>query len=398
MTSAPWVVYLDTSHLHLLATARESDPAGYAAFVAEWRALGCELALSVYHLLEMRVLAHEDTRAARYAVFADLAPVRLDVPIAEPPEPAPSLLTQREIVQAFVRHGMLSASADGGDALIASWINVFPGRLETAADAAALQVLEADIFGFASGLAKSALQVAARAKVRPSDQPLARRRLAELPTTPPTAEQHAEALTQGAAALDDPALTATFAEFLPPDAIEALKEASRGFMRAILDRQAVVGPQQAIAEFLDVATDKRTARRHLDTLRHHHAFESELHGVITRVFGITDPADRAEIAGGVTIADCPGTWLRGMIEIDLLKAEPAPPASTDYDLGHIGYLPHVDAMFADRRIVQYSKQVLAHVERPALLSADRVPRRAHTVSGVMEAIRRVATTASPDSA
>jgi len=320
-------------------------------------------------------------------VRRSVVPVRLEVPNAQPLRPTPSLLIEREIVRALVQCGAVVPRDAHERELLRSWMEVFPGRLSTAAEAAGLEVLEADVFGYAAGFSKVALDVGAAAKARPADAPHQRTRLSDLPIGPISPEQHTEAIAHVARAFDDPTTLQGLAAFLPPGGIEELKVEVQRIMRTIVDRQAAVGPQQAVAEMLDALRDGRAPRRHLDTLRHEHSFRTSVQAVLTNVFGVADATVLAEVARSITLADCPGTWLRAAVELEVTRAEPAPPASADHDVGHIGFLPHVDVLLADKRVAQYATQVLRQADCPDSLCGCVPPSRASTLPGILRAIR-----------
>src|SRR6266704_914909 len=99
------LAYLDTSHLHLLATERSKKSPGFTEFVAAWRQGHWELALSHFHLIELARYGGAEGRAARYALLQDLAPVWLTLPVRVQVQGG-TTLTCREIRHALAAKGL----------------------------------------------------------------------------------------------------------------------------------------------------------------------------------------------------------------------------------------------------------------------------------------------------
>src|SRR5258708_5368212 len=99
------LAYLDTSHLHLLATERSKKSLSFAKCIAAWREGNWELALSHFHFIELARYGDAEGRTARYALFEDLAPVWLTVSVRDQVRGG-STLTRREIRHALAARGL----------------------------------------------------------------------------------------------------------------------------------------------------------------------------------------------------------------------------------------------------------------------------------------------------
>lgn len=75
----------------------------------------------------------------------------------------------------------------------------------------------------------------------------------------------------------------------------------------------------------------------------------------------------------VRLEDCPGTWLRHAVELQIRKATAKDEPSNLFDLNHLGHLPYVDLLFTDKRIAEFARQVLSAPNLPASLRHVKKP-------------------------
>lgn len=385
------IVYLDTSHLHLLARAREEGRPAYAAFLEAWRARHCEIVFSMFHILELR--RHQDPaiRRTRYRLLQDLVPIRLDIAWPNPDENGPKTMLEREILRAYIAKGMVSASTQEAADIMTGWAEILPGRLVSAAEAVLAQITEAGVFGWASELAFSALTAAAAARARPADQPYQSPRLKDIPAESPGADEFKRMLDLvHEATPNQDRLWDDLGRFFPPEAMAAFRFAIALMMRETLKKQAALGPRQVFADALGIDPTGKALNARLDDLQFDWTFREVVDGVVRRFFPIEDPEEHSAAVSALQVADCPGKWLRNAVETDLNRATPAPEPGDHYDLDHVAYLPYVDLLTADKRIVDFCRRVMTRKDCLASLRNVRPPVRAATVDGLRQAVERLA--------
>lgn len=382
------IVYLDTSHLHLLAMAREEGTPAYASFLSEWRARECEIVFSMFHMLELRRHQNPAVRHARYLLLQDLVPIRLDIAWPSPDENGPKTMIEREILRAYIAKGMVSASTQEAADVMTGWAQILPGRLASAGEAVLTQIAEVGAFGWASELAFSALTTAAAARARPIDQPYRSPRLKDIPADSPGAEEFQRMLDLvHEATPDQDKLWDDLGRFFPPEAMAALRFAIAMMMRHTLKKQAAIGPRQVLADTLGIDPTGKALNTRIDALHFDWAFREAVDGVVRRFFPIEDPEEHSAAVSALQVADCPGAWLRNAVEIDLHRATAVPEAGDHYDLDHVAYLPYVELLTADKRIVDLCRRVLTRKGCLDSLRKARPPVRAATVDDLRQAIQ-----------
>lgn len=95
----------------------------------------------------------------------------------------------------------------------------------------------------------------------------------------------------------------------------------------------------------------------IETLLDEFLFRVQIKSTLRNHFGISDIAFSKRIAEKITVKDCQGLWLRREVEKNLIKAGSSD-YKNDYDLDNIQYLPYVDCLISDKRIVDATEQVL----------------------------------------
>src|SRR2546422_4738569 len=99
------LVYLDHSHLVLLADTAAQSTSDFGAFLAFWRSRALTLALSRVHLIEMRRHADPATRERRYRLLEYFTPFRSDI---GPRSEYPNSVRELEITAALARKILLA--------------------------------------------------------------------------------------------------------------------------------------------------------------------------------------------------------------------------------------------------------------------------------------------------
>jgi hypothetical protein len=94
---------------------------------------------------------------------------------------------------------------------------------------------------------------------------------------------------------------------------------------------------------------------------------------LDEVCNVQDEAVLETVLERMVPEDCPGWWLKHAVLIQMRKATAVDEASNFYDLEHLSYLPYVDLFFTDKRIAEFSRQVLASPQLPVLLRNVRKP-------------------------
>ncbi len=131
--------------------------------------------------------------------------------------------------------------------------------------------------------------------------------------------------------------------------------------------------QEALSRFLGSGEGRTSLRSPLEDLIHEHVFADELRRTLVEDVGVTNEELLQRALSQVRLADCPGTWLSRQVSKSLTAAESAPEAGSTYDLELLGYLPYVDILFADKRIAEYTRQVLRRDGLPEALKGARPP-------------------------
>jgi hypothetical protein len=370
------VAYFDTSHLHLLATERSRNTAEFSAFLEYWQQGGWELALSHVHFLELARYGGAEGRAARYALFQDLAPVWLTLPVRDQVQGG-STLTRREIRHALAARGLAkpSQTVPGRHGI------VFVERVDSN-NVHVVQALEGDELRRYIQLFHGAVSLAAEASRRPPDAEPPGKRLRDIENRVPTPEQ-VQAI-RDAVERETAQAFAGLGMDLPAEAREQALAQVRGQLDAFLTGAAQHGVQVALAQFLASAGAEPSARSPVQTLIHEHVFADEVRRTLLEDLGVTDEALLQQGVRQLKLAECPGTWLSREVSKSLAAAEHAPEPGSTYDLEHLGYLPYVDVLFADKRIAEFTRQVLRRDGLPQMLAGVRPPR---AIPNSLDAIR-----------
>jgi hypothetical protein len=372
------VAYFDTSHLHLLATERSRSTAGFSAFLNDWRQGGWEFALSHVHLLELARYGDVKGRAARYALLQNLAPVWLTLPVRSQVQGG-STLARREILHAAAARGLAKfAQTIPGPRGIA-----FVERVDSH-DVHVVRALEEEGLRAYIQLFHEAVSLAAEAARRPPDAGPPRQRLRDVENRAPTSAE-VQAIRDAIERETAQAFSRLGSE-LPVEAQEQALAQVRSQIDAFLARAQEDGVQSALAQFLGSAGAVPSARAPVETLIHEHVFADEVRRTLAEDARVTSEEVLQQAVRQVRLADCPGTWLAREVSRSLAAADPTPEPGSTYDLEHLAYVPYVDLLLADKRIVEFTRQVLRREGVPAVLKGVGPP---VAVPNSVEAIRVV---------
>jgi hypothetical protein len=212
----------------------------------------------------------------------------------------------------------------------------------------------------------------AKASSRPKDQPYKRSRLAEMEDRVLTSEETEQARAMMIAALDDPA----FKDDFPWDQVGSTAEKGKADTIALIDKMLdqgrTIGFKAAYLNLLGITSPERIEKKFTDDLLQEWWFNNSVREVVTKL-----ARGNAELCEQVIalnlLPDCPGSWLKAKVAIELKKAVGQLEPSHEYDLDHLGYLPHVDLYFCDREMATLTLQVLRRPNLPASLAGVRPP-------------------------
>lgn len=359
------IIYLDNSHLHLLSELKRSDARRFAAFMEVWSGQGCALALSQTHLSEINRYDDQVKREARYDLLEALMPIHSDVPLGDGFPEAFLLLTNREIFHALLRKGLVSVEGD----TLTKFENAFPLQLTTKDDINLLKALSTvDIYRNVLDAFYEANKVGALANSRPTQAKYELHRLSEIPDTGIDPNLLGDLLRQ----LEEDQTSITnldvLRDLVTPAQMNEVFGGIRNTIQDFVKRTEEVGSSNALAEFLGAdSTDRTNLRKPIDLLIAQHTFDFNVRQFLTQLCGDQDQSTLSSVLEKVHLEDCLGTWLKYAVRLQMSKATPTEAPSNSYDLEHVSYLPYVDKLFADKRIVTFVNQVLNSDHLPSSL-------------------------------
>ncbi len=127
------------------------------------------------------------------------------------------------------------------------------------------------------------------------------------------------------------------------------------------------------AKFVGIdASDPNILRKTFESTLSNFLFKTQLKVTLKTYFQITDKTVISNIGKKLSRFDCSGLWLRSEIETRLKLAKDFSP-NNEKDLDHIQYLPYVDLLFTDKRIVEMTIQVLRSPNLPEGLQKVSLP-------------------------
>jgi hypothetical protein len=162
-------------------------------------------------------------------------------------------------------------------------------------------------------------------------------------------------------------------KIVPPELVEEMGDFFRDLALQFLDRTEEVGGANAYAEALGVdPTDRKTARSFTDQFSQQFAFSFSVREA-ARSLGIHDESLLEVACGLVRLDECPGTWLKYAVEIQMRKATAKDVPSNLLDLNHLGHLAYVDLLFTDKRVADFARRVMTAADLPPSLQGVRGP-------------------------
>jgi hypothetical protein len=365
------IIYLDNSHLHLLSELRRNDAQRFSAFIQVWNAQRCTLALSQTHLSEINRYDDQVKREARYDLIEALMPVHSDIALGDGVPEAFLLLTNREIFHALIKKGV--AFVEGGS--LDRFVNAFPTQLTSRDDIKLLKTLPTvDTYRNVLDAFYEANKVGASANSRPTQTKYEAHQLSEIPDAKIDSDLVVDLLRQLEEDQTEIKNLDVLRGLLTTEQINEAFTGVRNTIQEFAKRTEEIGSSKALAEFLGTdPTQKANLRKPIDLLIARHAFEFTARQFLNQLCGHQDQSILSSILENLKLEDCPGTWLKYVVQIQMRKATPIDHPSNYYDLEHLSYLPYVDKMFADKRIVTFANQVLNSDQLPPSLDGTKPP-------------------------
>lgn len=214
----------------------------------------------------------------------------------------------------------------------------------------------------------------AAANSRPAQTKYEVHRLSEIPTTGIKLDDVADVLSRLEEVRDSIANLDALRDLITQGQMDGVIGGMRSTIESFVKRTEEVGSSKAFAEYLGVdSTNQTNLRKPIDLLIQHHTFAFSVRQFLTELWPGEDAEKLNRVAAQVRLEDCPGTWLKYAVQLQIRKATPIDDPSNYYDLEHISYLPYVELLFADKRITTFARQVLNSDQLPSSLVGVRPP-------------------------
>jgi DNA-binding Lrp family transcriptional regulator len=353
------LIYLDTSNIDLLSKIRQQDRERFVAFQKKWKELNCTLAISGWHIFELRRYADSSAREGRYQLLEELCPIRCQS----------SLIDTIEIVRALRKHSDELGLKDSTEEIV----EAFSVHFNTAAEVAEMRQLEDGGLSLLFEAFYDASKIGAAASSREQGTKYERHRVSQLGDAKPASEQRATFVEEWDKQQLPSSELENFYKLFHPTALEELFNAFRDLGLRFLDRAEEVGSGNAFAEALGLDLSERSvSRSYTDQVAQQFAFRFSVREA-AQSLGLQDEALLNRASKLVKLEDCPGVWLRNAVELQIKKAVAKDSPSNLLDLNHLSHLPHVDLLFTDKRIAEFTRQVLVSSSLPASLQDVKQP-------------------------
>ena len=129
------------------------------------------------------------------------------------------------------------------------------------------------------------------------------------------------------------------------------------------------------AKFIGIdLNDKKNQNKSIELLLEEFHFKTQLKSTFKSQFGNLENSHIQNILSNIQIQNCKGLWLRKEVEKNLKRANDFDP-NNENDLNNIQYLPYVDILLTDKRIVESTKQVLRRKDVLESLKHVSVPKK-----------------------
>jgi hypothetical protein len=326
------LIYLDTSHIALLARELLETPSRINAFITKWRDKNFLLALSQFSFIEISEYDSFKIRNSRYNLLEQFLPIKFEA----------GSFYEKEIINCLISKKLVHANITVPFSLLISTKNDLIdviNFMEKPEHRAHFRYM-AKMHEFAWGL-ESLRRTTKREK---------KRRLSDIPNDVESVDHTEEFKNLMTSFQQDALKTSTpINKEVIQDGFNSLITSFDSFSLLANEK----GYRNTLGEFFGFdPSNKKILKKPIEEMLTKHRFSLLAHATSTSA---NIPVDL--ILKNVSLEECKGLWLNFKVRNHLVNAEDTH-SSNEYDLEQIQYLPYVDTLFADRRIVDKTKRVL----------------------------------------
>lgn len=362
-------IYLDTSNIALLTRTKENDSIRFQRFLDEWNYRRYVLALSNAHFFEIMRHNSEEERKARFDLIESFIPVRVE-----------QELTGNEIILALLQKGAIIQKGAS--------IRFFSEKISSPSEFINYRAFDNPFMRDIYNLSYDAHTTSWNANA--DNEKLGGFKLTRFSNVPDDAIPAGE-LKEFFEQLK-PIINESTKSFLGKydNLPEELTDFGNNFVfeafESFYKRSSEVGSEEAFAEFIEIdSTERKTQKSFVDKLLNGFGFKVMVEATVRKHFEHFDERDIEYLKDKISLENCAGTWLKIQVKTQLLKAKQID-ASNELDLYHLSHLPYVHLLFADKRIVEMTKQVFKFKDLPKLLKEAKLP---ISISNSMKELEKV---------
>lgn len=346
------LVYLDNSNLNLIADCRRRNPGRYGKFLESWRTSGAVLAVSIVHYIELGGSNVDEARDARYSVIEDMVPVRAAFDLDPDTPQCLRTLLGREVLVAVCEHLQLGHKLAQFDR---HWRG-FPITVYNATSLRGARTFEDPDIRQATRTVNAMMDFVAKATARPEGTKYDRRKARNLDVEPPSAEVCNDLVQEALRHLSsDEDIQRLFAT-LPPEAREEGMIKARDLLERNFRTMVDHGPLEGMAILMSARSEELRGM-YTDEAAAQAVVRAQAGQLAAEIFNAASEDQLKKFQSMVSLDDCPGTWLRHKVEVELRKSVCRDVASSQFDLDHLEHMPYVDLFFCDKRMATYVRQV-----------------------------------------
>lgn len=349
-------IYLDTSNIALLTQIRENDLNRFQKFLDEWNYRKYILALSNAHFFEIMRHNSDEERKARFDLIETFIPVRLE-----------QKLSESEIVLASLQKGAIIQKG--------ATIRFFSEKISSPAQFVNYRAFDNPFMRDVYNLNYDAYMTSWNANS--DDEKLGsfkKTRFSDVPDDALPAEELKDFFEQLKPIINES--TKSFFdkyENLPKELADFGNNFVFEAFESFYERCSEIGTKEAFAEFIEIdSSDIKTQKSFVDKLLNGFNFKMTVETTMREYFPHFDERDIEYVKSKISLENCSGTWLKIQVRNQLLKAKQFD-ASNELDIYHLSHLPYVSFLFADKRIVEMTKQVFKFKDLPKTFRKIKLP-------------------------
>lgn len=349
-------IYLDTSNLALLTRIRENDSVRFQKFLDEWNCRKYILCLSNAHFFEIMRHNSQEERKARFDLIESFVPVRVE-----------QKLSENEIILALLQKGAIIQKGAS--------IRFFSEKISSPVQFVNYRAFDNPFMRDIYNLSHDAHTKSWNANAE--DEKLGSfrsTRFSSIPEDSIPIEELKEFFEQLKPVIQEntKSLLGNY-ENIPDEFARLGSNFVFDMFESIYKRASEVGTKEAFAEFIEVnSTERKTQKSFVKNLLNGFNFKMMVETTVREYFEHFDESDIEHCKSKISLENCAGTWLKIQTESQLQKAKQFE-ASNELDLYHLSHLPYVRLLFADKRIVEMTKQVFKFKDLPKPLRETKLP-------------------------